>query len=146
MAGGAGSTTERRGQARKLIQHMLDERRQLLALMLEVSSRKPNPPDPDLLDEFSQMLVDYIAAGHFGLYQRIVEGKERRRKVQDLAVDVYSRIGETTRSALDFNEKYESGKRRPSADIFYADLSSLGEILTARIEFEDQLIRTLIEG
>lgn len=145
MAGGAGSTTERRGQARKLIEHMLDERRQLLSLLLEVSSRKPNPPDLDLLDEFSQMLVDYIAAGHFGLYQRIVEGKERRRKVQDLAVEVYSRIGETTRSALDFNEKYDPGKM-PSTDTFYADLSSLGEILITRIEFEDQLIRTMLDG
>lgn len=145
MAGGEASITERRGQARKLIEHMLDERRHLLSLLLEVSSRKPGPVDQDLLDEFSQMLVDYIAAGHFGLYQRITEGKERRRKVQDIAVLVYSRIEETTRIALEFNEKYAPNKT-PSPDSFYADLSSLGEILITRIEYEDQLIRTILDG
>ncbi|HLB30690.1 MAG TPA: Rsd/AlgQ family anti-sigma factor [Gammaproteobacteria bacterium] len=145
MAGGEASTTERRGQARKLIERMLDERRRLLSLLLEVSSRKPNPPDQDLLDEFSQMLMDYIAAGHFGLYQRIIEGKERRRMVQDIAVKVYSMIEETTRVALEFNEKY-TPEKTPSPGSFYTDLSSLGESLTTRIEHEDQLIRTIMSG
>ena len=145
MAGGESPAADRRSQSRDLIEHMLEERRQLLALLLQVSCRKPAQPDPELLDEFCQLLVDYIAAGHFGLYQRIIARQERRRKVLDLALEVYPRIEETTRIALDFNEKYDPEKPRV-LDSIYSELSRLGEVLTSRMEFEDQLIGSLLDG
>ena len=54
--------------------------------MCEVLGLKPftaDKPVKDLLGEFNSVLVDYIAAGHFSLYQRIVEGNERRQAVGD---------------------------------------------------------------
>jgi len=141
------NTTERRGKTAKLIDRMLDERKQLLSLLLQISKiESENTPqsDLDLLDEFCQVLVDYIAAGHFGLYERIIEGTERRKNVADLAIKVYPRVEETTELALSFNEKYDPDSAGAKLDNIQMDLSRLGEALTNRIELEDQLIQELI--
>ncbi len=141
-------TQERRGATNELIQHMLKERNQLLSLLLKVSSDSSNNKSAQLgidLEEFVQVLVDYIAAGHFGLYERIVEGKERRRAVSDLALEIYPRIEQSTQVALTFDEKYNSGNKERTLDHFPEDVSTLGEELTTRIELEDQLIQLLLE-
>lgn len=140
---------ERRGQTSKLIDHMLVERNQLLALLLQASSikaEKPSDTDLDLLNEFCQVLVDYIAAGHFGLYERIVKKKERRKSVAGKAVQVYPEIDETTQVALSFNEKYDPDNAATDLSQLHEDLSGLGVALTTRIEREDQLIQQLFEA
>lgn len=138
--------TDRRSISTEVIEHMLAERQQLLSLLVEVSNIRPDVPDPELLDEFCQVLVDYVASGHFGLYQRIIDKQERRRGVRETAVEVYPRIEETTRIALDFNEKYESEKRSTDLSSIHEDLSLLGEALTNRIENEDLLITKMLDG
>jgi len=139
---------ERRVRSNELIQHMLKERNQLLSLLLQVSSEDSEggavQSDVDL-DEFVQVLVDYIAAGHFGLYERIAEGKERRKAVSDLAVKIYPRIEQSTQVALAFDEKYNPENNNKKLNHFQEDLSKLGEELTTRIELEDQLIQLLLE-
>jgi len=52
--------------------------------------------DPDQLRSFCQIMVDYTAMGHFEVYQRIIEGKERRKAVKEVAREVYPAIAETT--------------------------------------------------
>jgi regulator of sigma D len=96
------------------------------------------------LEEFNQVLVDYIAAGHFGLYQRIAEGNERRKAVIELAAQIYPRIEQTTEIALAFDEKYNPENNENELHNFEEDLSMLGEELTTRIELEDQLINLLL--
>jgi regulator of sigma D len=139
---------ERRGGSQELIDHMLKERNQLLTLLLQVSSDS-SKHEPDQLvadlEEFIQVLVDYIAAGHFGLYERIAAGKERRKAVSDLAVKIYPRIEQTTEIALAFDEKYNPENENREINHFPQDVSMLGEELTNRIELEDQLIQLLLE-
>lgn len=138
---------ERRSKTPQLIDHMLAERNQLLALLLQVSGIKMDAPkksDNDLLNEFCQVLVDYIAAGHFGLYERIIEKKERRKSVSDLAVKVYPFIDETTQLSLAFNERYDSSNHSTEFSKLPQDLSRLGEALTTRMELEDQLINQML--
>jgi len=97
------TASERRGDTSQVISSMLAERNQLLSFRIECSAFKSgNTPDLDreVLNEFCQILVDYIASGHFGLYERIVEGTERRRGVADLAVKLYPLIDETTQITL----------------------------------------------
>jgi len=140
--------TERRNQTTKLIDHMLVERHQLLALLMQTSEIRKNTlteTENDLLNEFCQVLVDYIAAGHFGLYERIVKGKERRKNVADVAMTVYPKIDETTQAALTFNEQYDPGNKTTDLSRLHEDLSKLGEVLTTRIELEDRLINQLLE-
>lgn len=139
---------ERRTGSQELIQHMLKERNQLLTLLLQVSSDSSHQESEQLindLEEFVQVLVDYIAAGHFGLYGRIAEGKERRKAISNLAVKTYPRIEKTTQIALAFDEKYNLDNENRSLKEFPQDVSKLGEELTTRIELEDQLIQLLLE-
>lgn len=82
---------------------MLAERNQLLSFLIECSAFKSGNTadlDREVLNEFCQILVDYIASGHFGLYERIVEGTERRGGGADLAVKLYPLIDEKTQIAL----------------------------------------------
>ena len=135
---------ERRGRTSSLVNNMLDERKQLLSLLLQLSDLDADnavPPALETLDEFCQVLMDYIAAGHFGLYERIAEGTERRKGVSELAIKVYPSIEHSTQIAVAFNEKYQPGEAT-LGDI-HQDLSKLGEELTNRIELEDQLIQEL---
>lgn len=139
---------ERRTGSQELIQHMLKERNQLLTLLLQVSSDSSHHETEQLvtdLEEFVQVLVDYIAAGHFGLYGRIAEGKERRKAISDLAIKIYPRIEQTTQIALAFDEKYNPDNQDRVLDEFPQDVSKLGEELTSRIELEDQLIQFMLE-
>ncbi len=145
----ADETEERRCQSNELVQHMLKERKQLLSLMLKVSTEGPDAASVKSvahLEEFNQVLVDYIAAGHFGLYDRIAEGKERRRSVSELAIQIYPRIEQTTQIALAFDEKYNPENNEHELHHFQEDLSMLAEELTTRIEYEDQLIQLLLEA
>ena len=139
---------ERRTGSQELIQHMLKERNQLLALLLQVSSDSSHHESEQLitdLEEFVQVLVDYIAAGQFGLYERIAEGKERRKAISELAVKIYPRIEQSTQIALAFDEKYNPDKEDRQLDEFPQDVSKLGEELTTRIELEDQLIQLMLD-
>ena len=140
---------ERRVQSNELIEHMLNERKQLLSLMLQVSEEGLDATSQNSvidLEEFVQVLVDYIAAAHFGLYERIAEGKERRKAVSALAIKIYPRIEQTTEIALAFDEKYNPGNKERELHRFQEDLSMLGEELATRIELEDQLISLILQA
>ena len=138
----ADKTSERRNAARQQIEHMLAERRQLLALLLQASNLDTGgreSQDEELLEEFCEVLVDYVAAGHFGLYERIAKGKERRMDVASIAKSIYPQIEQSTQQALKFSEKYSADNKCHDANLTN-DLSSLGVTLATRIELEDQLI------
>ena len=84
MSSEAEAQRDRRSGTRSLIDNMLTERQRMLVLFERLAGVEPyadEMPNDKLLREFSQILVDYIASGHFGLYERISEGKERRRGV-----------------------------------------------------------------
>lgn len=137
----------RRQGSREVIDKLLAERQRVLVLMCEVLGLKPfnaGKPVKDLLGEFNSVLVDYIAAGHFGLYQRIVEGTERRQAVVATAGKVYSRIAASTDAAVDFNDKYGGEWNFHFMDSLADDLSQLGEKLATRIEMEDQIIDAML--
>jgi len=139
-------STERRNAARQQIEHMLAERRQLLALLLQASNLDADSlesQDDELLQEFCEVLVDYVAAGHFGLYERISKGKERRQDVASIAKNIYPQIEQSTQQALAFSEKYSTGNKNNDANLTN-DLSSLGVTLAVRIDLEDQLITRIL--
>jgi len=138
---------DRRSGTRSLIDKMLSERQRMLVLFERLAGVAPyadEMPDDALLQEFSQILVDYIASGHFGLYERIVEGKERRMGVVKLAEELYPRIANTTQAAVEFNDVYEKSNSERIGEDITKMLSKLGEELAVRIELEDQLISEMI--
>ncbi len=98
----------------------------------------------ETLDEFQEILVDYIAAAHFGLYQRIAEGQERRLPVLEKAREIYPQIARSTDIAVEFTEKYDAPDEALIKAKLETDLSLLAEVLTSRIELEDQLIMAML--
>ena len=140
---------ERRAGSHDLVEKLTQQRTEMLALYCRVAGLAPFD-DGDvtqvqkLLQQFCQVLVDYVATGHFSLYERIVNGQERRKEVADLAEKLYPDIAATTEMALDFNDKYDCEDHCEIQRNFDQDLSELGEALAGRIELEDQLIKTLM--
>ncbi len=138
---------DRRGGTRSLIGKMLSERQRMLVLFERLAGVEPYAdelPNDALLQEFSQILVDYIATGHFGLYERITQGKERRRGIAKLAEELYPRIADTTQMAVKFNDVYERSNGKGISAELTQMLSKLGEGLAVRIELEDQLISEML--
>ncbi len=138
---------DRRSGTRSHIDNMLSDRQRMLVLFERLAGVEPYAdelPDDELLREFSQILVDYIASGHFGLYERITEGKERRRGVVKLAEELYPRIADTTQVVIEFNDVYEKSNGTNISGNLPQILSKLGEELAVRIELEDQLISEML--
>ncbi|PTB87813.1 Rsd/AlgQ family anti-sigma factor, partial [Pseudidiomarina aestuarii] len=52
-------------------------------------------------------------------------------------------ISDTTEIALDFNDRYSERDERSDLKNFDRELSSLGEALELRMEFEDRLLAAL---
>ena len=141
------TVTHERPRTRKVIEALLKERQDMLVLLWELSKKDLKNVDQaivDVLDDFIEILVDYIAAGHFSLYRRIAEGKERREPVLKTAQEIYPRIAETTEVAIEFSERYEAADRGRLASHLANDLSTLGEEVTTRIELEDKLILAML--
>ena len=100
--------------------------------------------EPSELRSLCQVMVDYTAMGHFEIYQRIIEGKERRKAVKEVADDVYPAIAETTDYLIDFNDKYDAFEgTEDEVEQLAGDLAKLGQIISVRGELEDLLLDAL---
>ena len=147
MASGEKQGGERRDSTRHQIRKLLDERRQMFALygrLVEGAPFREALPDPARIQVFCEILIDYVAAGHFGLYRRFTEGRERRRDLVRLAADIYPAISATTEVAVDFNDRYVRAEAVTDREGFARDLSSLGELLDKRAELEDRLVEAML--
>lgn len=138
---------ERRENTGKLVQELLAERQQVWSLYCKLGGMQPfdhgRPVDAELR-EFCQLLIDYISLGHFGVYQCITDGTERRRKVLEVAEQVYPRIAAATDAAVEFNDKYEQALGEDWCEQLALDLSRLGEELATRNDLEDRLLQALL--
>jgi len=140
----------RRTQSRKLADKLVTQRNEMLVVFWRLAGLEPYGPEPDSaaaqkdLQKYCQLLVDYIATGHFVLYDRIIKGIERRKTVSELAERLYPRISEVTDAALDFNDRYDCGNHCEISDSFKDDLSRIGEGLAQRAELEDKLLSAMI--
>ncbi len=137
----------RRTRQSHTINSLLRERQQVLVTMCALAEleSKDVPADTVIhkLQAFNQQLVDYTALGHFEIYERIIDGKERRGNIKLVANRVYPTISETTQLFVDFNDKYEGADEKDSLTGLYSDLSSIGEAMAERIESEDMLLREI---
>ncbi len=135
---------ERRSRMTHVIDELLTERQQLLVSFCEVAGLDAAGATTDevlsKLKELNQWLVDYSALGHFEIYNRIIEGKERRDSVIKVAEQVYGDIEKTTEIFVAFNDKYEGADSDDSITSLHSDLSEIGECMALRIDGEDKLL------
>ncbi len=141
------SQYNKREKTAYMIEELLEERAQVWALYCSVAGMEPyksNKPINERVQEFCQMLVDYISLGHFGVFQRIIDGSERRKVIIEAAERVYPKISQATEVVLSFNDKYQTLSSEIVVSQLTEDLSDLGDKLAARIDLEDELISTML--
>lgn len=140
----------RRTRQSQTINALLQERQQVLVSMCELAELESRDVSPAKvihnLTSFNQKLVDYTALGHFEIYERIVEGRERRGNIKLVADRVYPAISSTTELFVDFNDKYDGADGEESLTDLFRDLSSIGEAMAERIESEDMLLREISDN
>ncbi|MES9902251.1 MAG: Rsd/AlgQ family anti-sigma factor [Sedimenticola sp.] len=147
MANIDNDTQDRRKLTQEMVDKWLLERQEMMVTYAQLAGLEAYPPEKpqkQLLRDFCQLLVDYIAFGHFEVYDRITAGDERRSEVLEVANRVYPRISEVTEVAVAFNDRYDTSDHEQPMDHLDDDLSNIGEELASRIELEDQLVAALI--
>jgi regulator of sigma D len=133
---------ERRQQNQHLVSELQKERKDVWSLYCKVGELKPfssSPETQSLVTKFSQLLIDYVSLGHFGIYERILSGTERRETILNKAKQIYPEFSKITDAVVSFNDKYDVQKKAFSVKDLELDLSSLGEKLATRIDLEDEL-------
>ncbi len=138
--------TERVGGSNELVDSWLDARRQLLVSYYHLVGLKPNKEalttlDEQALDNFCHGLVDYLSAGHFSIYERIINEMEGDRPMI-AAAQIYLPLEANTERLMQLYD----GHLQQSIDDdncvdFQLTLSEVGEVLEARFTLEDKLIQ-----
>lgn len=139
---------ERRQQAQHLVSELQEERREVWKLYCRIAELKPYTSNTNvklMLKQFSETLIDYVSLGHFGIYDRLLAGTERREKVLTSANMIYPEFSRTTDEVVEFNDHYDHNNRKFDTNRLEEDLSRLGENLAKRMEMEDKLCAMLIK-
>lgn len=137
---------DRRDRIQRTTKQLVEERQSVMLAYWDLAKKESAGDRAAIrnkLQTFCQILMDYAAFGHFEVYQRIVEGKERRENVRRLADKVYRVIAKTTDLLVDFNDKYDHVDADDALEQLPDDLSKLGESFAVRIELEDQILDAL---
>ena len=130
----------------------LDERQDLLVRYCKLAGLPPyNAKSGQLpaaadIREFCEILVDYVSAGHFELYDHILdEASAHNQSTLAFGKKIFPLISDTTEVALRFHDTYAEAIDTDTLPNFTKDISELGEALQNRLELEDQLIVLLEE-
>ena len=144
--------SDRRTRTQREIKQLIAERNSVLSQYYNLTSHVDDYDTDDveslkeLLQDFCQDMVDYIATGHFEIYRRIEDGIERRNEILELSEEAFHKIIDTTKAAINFNDLYDFSDEF-NIDVlrnFPHQLSELGQNLATRIELEDRFINTLL--
>ena len=138
------SAKERWGGVSDIIDRWLQERQDMLVRYCAFSSldNHADVARGEKLRELCQILVDYVSAGHFEIYDQLVKEGREFDDEDGLyeAGKLFKIIDSTTEKLLDFNDKYLETDDLSSLD---QDLSRLGESLEVRFSAEDRMIAVL---
>ena len=134
---------ERWGGVHLLIDRWLQERHALITAFHELHTGV-EPVTRPALQKFCQLLLDYVSAGHFEIYEQLIhEGKAfGDQRGLELAKQIYPRIEAITGAAVAFNDRCDNGDCLESPDL-PDELKRLGQLLHERFELEDCLIEVL---
>jgi len=136
---------ERWGGVSVIIDRWLEERQQVLVQYCTLSGDADAESEAargDRLRSLCQILVDYVSAGHFEIYDKLMSEGREFEDAQGLqeAGKLYTQVDKTTELILDFNDKYLETDDLSSLS---SDLSQLGETLETRFSAEDRMIAVL---
>jgi regulator of sigma D len=136
---------ERWGGVHLLIDRWLHDRQKLIEAFDSLGDTpKAMVDDRKTLQEFCGLLVDYVSAGHFEIYEQLTAEAKAFNDTRglELADTIWPRIDEITQKALDFNDYCDKGDCSDAA-VILDKLKELGGLLHERFELEDCLIEVL---
>ncbi|MGZ5050515.1 MAG: Rsd/AlgQ family anti-sigma factor [Methylobacter sp.] len=131
-------------QACQLIAELQNERQEVWSFYCHIAELIPfaaNRAVKNKLALFSEILIDYVSLGHFGVCEYLC--RYDRAEALSTAEEIYPMLSATTEAAVRFNDKYENGAA--VADELKRDLSILGESLARRMDLEDRLCRLMLQ-
>ena len=141
-------TDNHRQRVDSLVQRWLGERQALIVLMLSLTDEQRRAVDPTPLSgrvqAFCEVLMDYVSAGHFEVYEELLDEAERKGE-RDLAAGqaLLQRLQATTDTVIRFNDIYEDPEDEEVLANLSHELSELGLALENRFEIEDRMISLL---
>ena len=144
------SIKERWGGVSKILDGWLQQRQELIIEFCTISGvhdvdSQESFNSDNHLRHFCELMVDYISAGHFEVYDHLIQEAEELNdgKGMEVARHLYPKISQTTEHVLSFNDRFDAYQSGEAGLNLAADLSKLGETLVVRFELEDQLLENL---
>jgi regulator of sigma D len=137
---------ERFNGVHKLIDNWLLKRHELVkaydAVQSEIHGLNPKRGPQK---EFCGVLMDYMSAGHFEIYEQLTAEANAfgDKRALVLANQIYPRIDKITERAVDFNDRCDGKKHRPDCKDLAQAFIELGALLRERFYLEDCLIEVL---
>lgn len=145
--------TQRVGGSNELIDQWLHERKELLVAYCTLVGLKPHkekhtPLDEEALNNFCHRLVDYLSAGHFHIYDKIIQGIEGSQSPRMvITTQLYPALQGNTESIMAlYDRSMETTLDHDNILEFHEALAEIGVALDARFQFEDQLIGLALEA
>lgn len=139
---------EKKQQAYQLIAELQNERQEVWALYCHIAELIPKSANQAVrkkLARFSEILIDYVSLGHFGVCECLFRDADSQDPALSVAKEIYPVLSSTTEAAVLFNDKYENGVATTIFDDLKQDLSALGESLAKRIDLEDRLCELILQ-
>lgn len=129
-----------------LVQSWLDERQQLIVMLCTMQGLRglsgQSLPLHHQVQQFCQLLMDYISAGYFEVYQSLVEEARHLHHAQPVLTDaLLQKLDLSTDEALAFDADFGSRTRCLAQKAQLPErISDLMQTLEDRFALEDQLI------
>ncbi len=146
---------EQWGGSSEVIDHWLSMRQDLIVEYCKLAALQPctaksaisELPSLNEIDSFCQTLIDYISAGHFKIYDMVMEKWQSTGfKATNEINQTYASIVQTTDPLLNFADKYLDLAEDDELNSFDQDISWVGETLEVRFEYEDHLIQLIADS
>lgn len=142
---------ERWGGVSKILENWFSQRQDLIVEFCTISGvhalNNDKHADPQRsIQHFCEVMVDYVSAGHFEVYDHLIQEAEAfgDNSALEVARSLYPKISATTENVLSFNDNVAQMLDPQDSELSLArELSKIGEILVTRFELEDELVTNL---
>ena len=131
-----------------LVRRWLEERQSLIVLMMglgeHAQGRTDSIPLYERVQAFCEVLMDYVSAGYFEVYDELLaEGEAQGRKVLAEGQSLLQKLQPTLDVIIGFNDLYDDPEEADVLDGLSHELSRLGMELEERFQIEDRMIALL---
>ena len=129
-----------------LVRRWLQERQSLIVLMMGLTDPVPGDSVPlaERLQAFCEVLMDYVSAGYFEVYDELLaEGEAQGRSVLAAGQALFQQLQPSLDAIMTFNDLHEAPEDDNRLAGLPQELSRLGLVLEERFQLEDRMIALL---